>query len=501
MANRHGISGYAIYYNLFESDYINKITINIFLYKINFPFFLICRNIEEVYIDDQSIEDMILNLKKYMISKNYIKIKNKPVLSIEKPYNLRIYILLTIKKLAKQEIGDIFLLYPYTGNFSEEKIIKHFDAIYDFSLLDIFGNFKYKHNILHYSGIIYKNLILNTMNFNISLFRTCSLNNKFIDYTPEKFYISNNIIFENEYKNYNINKGIIFVDSWNDYQNGKYLEFDQIFGYSSINYFSKSIFNISIYNDYLQYNYNTNNKIAIHVHIFYEEILMKILDKLKLISIEYDLFISTISNEKKYFIEKHIKNLNLSYIEIKIFENKGRDVYPFIEQMKRIYKRYKYICHLHSKKSAHNLILGSGWREYLYSNLIGNKEIVLDILNDFEKNEKLGFIFPETYHEIIKDYQYFENLNFDLHLKNIDYMNDIIRKSFHKYVFKERLIFPVGNMFWAKIKAIYQIFKVKLYYPKELNQTNGTIMHGIERIWLYLVKLNGYYYKSIFKHY
>ena len=61
--------------------------------------------------------------------------------------------------------------------------------------------------------------------------------------------------------------------------------------------------------------------------------------------------------------------------------------------------------------------------------------------------------------------------------------------------------FPAGNMFWAKIQAIYQIFNIKILYPKELNQTNDTIMHGIERIWLYLVKLNGYYYKTIFKHY
>ena len=65
------------------------------------------------------------------------------------------------------------------------------------------------------------------------------------------------------------------------------------------------------------------------------------------------------------------------------------------------------------------------------------------------------------------------------------------------------LIFPTGNMFWAKINSIYQIFKIRLKkkFPKELNQTNETIMHGIERIWLYLVKLNGYYFKIIFKHF
>ena len=58
-------------------------------------------------------------------------------------------------------------------------------------------------------------------------------------------------------------------------------------------------------------------------------------------------------------------------------------------------------------------------------------------------------------------------------------------------------------MFWAKVKAVHQIFSVRLkkFFPKEKNQTNITIMHAIERIWLYIVKLNGYYYKTIFTKY
>lgn len=38
-------------------------------------------------------------------------------------------------------------------------------------------------------------------------------------------------------------------------------------------------------------------------------------------------------------------------------------------------------------------------------------------------------------------------------------------------------------------------------FPKEKNQTEDTIMHAIERIWLYLVKYNGFYYKEKFYFY
>ena len=139
---------------------------------------------------------------------------------------------------------------------------------------------------------------------------------------------------------------------------------------------------------------------------------------------------------------------------------------------------------------------------YLYNNLIGNKDIISEILSDFKINEKLGFIFPEVYYDIIKEVNYFTNIDFPLHINNIYYMNYILKALFHnRYKVGENLVFPVGNMFWTKTKAIFQIFNRVFEYPEELGQTNETIMHAIERIWLYLVKLNGYYYKTIFKHY
>ena len=60
-------------------------------------------------------------------------------------------------------------------------------------------------------------------------------------------------------------------------------------------------------------------------------------------------------------------------------------------------------------------------------------------------------------------------------------------------------IFPAGNMFWAKTEAIYQMFNEKVIQlsPKEKGQSDGTILHAIERFWPILTKLNGFYYKTI----
>ena len=58
--------------------------------------------------------------------------------------------------------------------------------------------------------------------------------------------------------------------------------------------------------------------------------------------------------------------------------------------------------------------------------------------------------------------------------------------------------FPAGNMFWARISAIYQIFNEKLINlaPREYGQKDDTLLHAIERFWLFLVKLNGFSYKT-----
>ena len=505
LAKEHEIYGFGIFYSLFNFNKISRITIDILLKQKKFPYFFIWRNeaIDDINIDILKI--LINNIGKYLISYNYIKINGKPILSINKPENIknRIKNIRTLRELSKEKIGKLFLLYPSICNYTRNIFLKQFDGTYDLSKYDLFQKKMNSSNIRYYSGIIYKNVILNKLNINFKLFRTCYINyNNFADYKPEKLFIQNKIILQSKsYKN-NLNYGFLFIDSWNDYFNGNYLEFDEKFGYSSINSLSKSILNITYSQNYFNLNYNNKrSKIAMHIHIFYEQLFPRILRKINLIPFKYDLFISTVNEEKKLIIEKLLINSNHNRYEIKLFKNIGRDIYPFLTQMRSHFKYYKYICHLHTKKSIHKQLLGSNWSKYLYNNLIGKIEIISDIIYDFEYNKKIGIIFPEPYYEIIRDVDCFDNINFPLHKTNKNLMNDILNIIFHKYVVGQKLIFPVGNMFWARTKAIYQIFKIKLKYPKELNQTNGTIMHAIERLWVYLVKLNGYDYKIIFRHY
>ena len=61
--------------------------------------------------------------------------------------------------------------------------------------------------------------------------------------------------------------------------------------------------------------------------------------------------------------------------------------------------------------------------------------------------------------------------------------------------------FPAGDMFWARSEAVYQIFKINI--NKELCREGKplTLLYALERLWLYIVKLNGYFYKKTCEYY
>ena len=62
-------------------------------------------------------------------------------------------------------------------------------------------------------------------------------------------------------------------------------------------------------------------------------------------------------------------------------------------------------------------------------------------------------------------------------------MNFLLRELFHKFKISDQYFdFPGGNMFWARTKAIYQIFKKDLrnHIPNEKGSKD--ILYAIERI-------------------
>ena len=525
LAKSHGIFGFAIFFYWFCGKTIFDRPLNIIYEedKIQFNYMIIWKNekvvnenneilLEEKYntkFSGQFIED----IKRYLFDKRYIRINQKPVLGIydsKKIPQLNEVLIIWRSRAKELKIGELYIISNLNMNFKEEiDNIKLFDAIYRFPPNDLLENKiieNTRKNFYYYYGLLYSNIISESIEGNFSIYKgimlefdNSTINKKgkvFGDYTPEIFYIINKNIIKWTKENYNKSNRIIFINAWNNYLEGTYLEPDSKYGFGSLNALSKALFNLPYRSmSYKLINLKKLCLVAIQAHIYYEDLINEIVNKTNNIPVKFDLYISTDNSQKmeyiKNFTNRYSKANNLI---IKIFENKGRDILPFLIQFRAVVYKYKYFCHIHSKITLQNKEVGRKWRIYLYENLLGSSEVISEILSDFENNYKLGLIYPENYYEVVKD-----TMDVDILIKKS--MNFLLDKLFPGYIIANKYFdFPAGDMFWARSEAVQQIFRIDIenYIPNE--KGSNPILWAIERIWLFIVKLNGFFYKTYLKY-
>ena len=521
LAKNHGIYGFAFYYFFSPEKNVLNIPLDIIILNpdLNINFFLIWETnifFGEKNTKEKNITKFYNNINKYINDTRYIKFNNRYVIGINNDDINKNDIELLRLKFKENNLNDIFIISSANViNIKEKKEKNKYNGLYYSpsykSLEKIIFYFNNTFNYL-YTHLLYKNINFNythnNINNNINIFRTSITvpNNPIIikgknikiynDYTPDKFYFLNKIIIDWTLNNNNNNESkYIFINGFNNINN--YLLPDNKTGYANINSLSKAIFGLPLLYNNIKYNLTYLKRgvfVLVQAHVFYVDLLPEVVEKTNNIKVPFDLYITTNSSDNKLFIENYLKkNSYAKKYNILITQNKGRDAIPFLYQLKNSIMKYKYICHIHTKKHGYTKDEGENWRIYLYGNLLGNENITSKILTDFENNEKLGFFFPEHYHIQTK---FIYNWN----KANAKYVNYLLEILFPKKKIKvgNTLDFPVGNMFWARTKAIYQLFNDKIINlcPKENGQIDGTPLHAIERIWLYLVKINGYYYKN-----
>ena len=234
-------------------------------------------------------------------------------------------------------------------------------------------------------------------------------------------------------------------------------------------------------------------KIVAIIHIFYPELCDSISSYLSNISYSFDIYISTDTQKKKQSIEEYFSNLQYALVEVRVFENRGRDIAPMLIGFKDVFEKYDYFIHLHSKKSPHG---GKGlldWRHYLYENLLGSKEIVDSHLYLLEK-KNIGISFP----------QHFAPLRININWGYDFTMAKNLLKKMGIVIDSQKLLeFPSGSMFWARCDAISPLLDLNLKlsdFDAEEGQTDGTLAHAIERSFLYICESQHYRWAKVAQH-
>ena len=219
-------------------------------------------------------------------------------------------------------------------------------------------------------------------------------------------------------------------------------------------------------------------KILVCIHIYYHNQVDYIIDKLKSLNgIDYDLFV-TYTNENKETNEKFL-NFNKN-AKFKIVENKGYDIYPFLVLINEIdLEKYSSVLKLHTKNKDE--FDSYSWRDDLYENLMGTKNIFKANLKKLEKYGLAGSKKRIT----TMNRRFPENtLLFEKICRQIG-------------IEPKKANFIAGTIFLARIEIIKRIKELNLLQLDFENKTmetgsNGTVAHVIERLFGVLCNDLGY---------
>lgn len=229
-------------------------------------------------------------------------------------------------------------------------------------------------------------------------------------------------------------------------------------------------------------------RIAVHVHVYYIDLFDEVKKYLSNIPIPYSLFVSVTNDEDRQIVLEKILGIpQVDRIEVRVVENRGRNIAPLVVEFGRLFQDYEYICHIHTKKSIYTGEEKTGWRQYLYERLLGSPDTIHAILTAFERDPKIGIICPEIYPHL----PYWACT----WLSNKGIAASILKRLNIPFDPDVYFDYPVGSMFWIRKKALDPLLGLGLTtrdFPVELGQTDGTLHHTLERCFILAARSRGY---------
>ena len=223
--------------------------------------------------------------------------------------------------------------------------------------------------------------------------------------------------------------------------------------------------------------------IALHIHLFYTDMLSEFTSRLSAMPLAFDLFVSVPDSADIVDLTQRFRQElpQANQIIIENVPNRGRDIAPLIVQFGKRMAQYDLIAHFHSKKSPHCNGLAK-WCADLLDTLLGqpknNGGRLIAIVNLLLNRAKL--VYPEGQTQILKDRTgWSEN-------------KDLARSLLNKYTNLSvddfpAVSFPEGSMFWARSASLSAMLNLPLRYadfPAEPIPADGTLAHAIERLLL-----------------
>ena len=219
------------------------------------------------------------------------------------------------------------------------------------------------------------------------------------------------------------------------------------------------------------YGADTPRPVGVFMHVFYEDVLEKLLDHVRRIPQPYRLYISTTASNDLDNIAALAPEA-----EVRVFPNKGRDIWPKLWGFGDKYDHHDVVLHLHTKKSVHSGLLRN-WLDSILTSLLADGASIDGIIQDL-RSDQAGIVSPAVHPSQRKHCRW---------KKNFAEAEKLARKlDLHIRDDNESFDFPAGSMFWARTDVLSPLVRLKLSqdeFPAEQGQTDGTPAHAIERLY------------------
>ncbi|PIE11691.1 MAG: glycosyl transferase [Rhodobacterales bacterium] len=222
--------------------------------------------------------------------------------------------------------------------------------------------------------------------------------------------------------------------------------------------------------------------LGVFLHLYYADLAPAFRDRLAMIDAPVQVYISTDAPQKAAELRETFPEA-----DIRMMENRGRDVYPKLYGFADVYDRHDLVLHLHGKKSRHSAQL-DGWLEDIFDSLLPSRDEINRILSLFQTVPDLGIVSPLVHKTLLSAAHWGDNRPIAEELAaRMGIMTGLPGN--------DALRFPVGSMMWARTAALRPLLDLRLrpeHFPPEAGQLDGTTAHAIERLLGVCCQAQGY---------
>jgi lipopolysaccharide biosynthesis protein len=260
-------------------------------------------------------------------------------------------------------------------------------------------------------------------------------------------------------------QNLIFINAWNEWAEGAVLEPNSHLGYAWLEA-TRSALTLPMHDA------NSCENLGVVIHAWHIDILDDILAIFPPKKF-YGRMIITTTPDKAASVESALSRHGIA-AEIHLFENRGRDILPFLHVAHLLLEDgFDLVLKLHTKRSPH-IHGGDDWRRELISG-IASRDMLDLIKTKFGADSRLGMVTADGHLQPIND---FIGANSD----NIRRLSSLLGLPAFDGT---QACFPAGSMFFARLAALRPILDGPLCpsdFEEEAAQIDGTTAHALERL-------------------